>query len=297
MTPDAIFMADLHLDDRQPPCRTDNYLLTEVSKLDQIRDLQDRYGGIPVFCSGDFFEKWNPRIFLIASALENLPDPLYGIPGNHDLPAHNIDRLAESGLGLLESCGAVEILRGLGKEFEKMFVQGFHYGYDFEEIETPITRKRKIAMIHEFTYMGRAPFPGASGRVTGRVGTFEDYDVVLCGDNHQPFTYEKDGTLFVNPGSVTRHKADQINHRPRVYLYYAKTNTVEPHFLDIDPHCVVRDHIDLPKETSARIASFIDMLQGNFESGLSFENNLKEFLNQNKIEKGITKKIMEAVNG
>ena len=291
--PDLILMADLHLDDRNPPCRIDDYPLAQLHKLEQIRDIQEDHGGIPILLAGDVFERWKPSPLLLSFAFDNLPDNLYAIPGNHDLPAHNIDRYGESGLATLEAGGNLNIVRNYGEDLPDLELYGYHFGYDFDEIDTT----DGIAIIHEFVYKGRSPFPGATGKVTGMMKKLPGFDLILCGDNHKPFTHRSGDQLFVNPGSIMRSKADQINHKPRIYLYYAGENRVEPVYLDIDQNAVTREHIEIPKERSDRIDKFVNRLRDDFEVGLSFEKNLKEFFQTNDIPKPVITKIMEAVNG
>lgn len=301
MKPDLILSSDWHLTDQTPPCRTDDYLETQADKYDQIRTLQEKYK-IPILVAGDIFDFWKPSPFLLRWALDNLPDDIYAIPGNHDLPAHNIGRYEESGFGVLEAAGKVRWVREAGKgsaSFKKGFgiIYGYHYGKEIDPDPLYFELGTSVAMIHQFVYKGRAPFPGAQGKLSGILKQTSKYDLVLIGDNHKPFTHREGNTLYVNPGSLTRRKADQINHKPRVYLYYAESNEIEPVYLSIDPSAVSRFHLDKNKERDERIDSFVNKLKGNFDLSLDFEENLRDFLKVNKISNYIEKKIMEAVNG
>lgn len=299
MKADLILTADWHLTDNTPACRQDDYLEAQANKYDQIRDLQEEHGGIPILVAGDVFDKWKPSPFLLHWALEHLPDNIYAIPGNHDLPAHNISRYEECGFAVLEAAGKIRWVREHGKGSAGFgdigLIYGFHYGKEMEP--NRVKFGPSVAMIHQFIYKGRAPFPGATGKISGITQAGSEYDLVLIGDNHKPFTHREGKTLYVNPGSLMRRTADQISHRPRVYLYYAKTNEVEPVYLDIHPDAVSREHIDVSKDRSDRIDEFVNKLKMNFAFSISFEDNIKTFLLKNNIPKSVESKVMKAING
>src|SRR5688572_18895632 len=98
--PIAILCADLHLTLRPPLCRADkNWMLTQRDYLLQIRKLQEpahlknhleATAKIPVICAGDIFDRWNPPPELVNFALRFLPNGMICVPGQHDLPNHNI---------------------------------------------------------------------------------------------------------------------------------------------------------------------------------------------------------------
>lgn len=307
--PDAIFTADWHLTDRTPPCRTDDYMATSFKKISQIIELQDSFSDyfsdetIPIVIAGDVFDQWKPSLRLLCSSLIRFPENVICIPGNHDLPNHNVDRFLECGLSVLDiGTYSTETILDPKKthspDGDHICYHGFPFGSDFHPLKRKIDSSfRNIAVIHEFAYKGRSPFPGATGKVTSIMNKLKGYDVIVCGDNHKPFTHEKDGQLFVNPGSLMRMTAAQIKHRPRVYLYYADENRVDPYYLDIDPKAVKRDHIDIPKEQMERTFEFVDKLNTDFELGLSFKKNMREFLLTNELPKLVKTKIAAAMEG
>lgn len=299
MKADLILTADWHMTDNTPACRQDDYLEAQSNKYDQISELQKEHGGIPILVAGDIFDKWKPSPFLLHWALEHLPDNIYAIPGNHDLPAHNISRYEECGFAVLEAAGKIRWVREHGKGSAGFgdigLIYGFHYGKEMEP--NRVKFGPSVAMIHQFVYKGRAPFPGATGKISGIAQAGSEYDLVLIGDNHKPFTHREGKTLYVNPGSLMRRTADQISHRPRVYLYYAKTNEVEPVYLDVYPDAVSREHIDVSKDRSDRIDEFVNKLKMNFAFSISFEDNIKTFLLKNNIPKSVESKVMKAING
>jgi len=92
-----------------------------------------------------------------------------------------------------------------------------------------------------------------------------------------------------------RQSADQADFRPRVYLYYADTNEVEPVYLPLEDGVVSREHLERSEERSERINAFISKLDGEWQAGLSFEANLEEFFKHNRVRKQTKEIIYKAV--
>ena len=112
-----------------------------------------------------------------------------------------------------------------------------------------------------------------------------------------PFVIEDEGRLLVNPGSLMRTTAAQIDHKPRVYLYYAEDNTVEPIFIPIAEGCITREHIDITEHRDGRIDAFISRLSDEVEIGLSFEHNLESHFSKNRIRQSVQDLVWSAVKG
>lgn len=301
--PDAILCADLHLREDQPLCRTDNFWETQKEKLIQLQNIQNNYDPIPpvpVLCAGDIFHRWKASPRLLSMALEYLPDNMITIPGNHDLPAHNLNKLEWSALTTLEKAEKTFLtIKTITFPFYKkdgvFKVFSFPYGTSLKHASKG--RYSKIALIHKFAYKGRKPFPGATGGVVSIMKKLKGYDLIVCGDNHQPFTHEENETLFVNPGSISRQTSDQMKHRPRVYLWYSNSRSVLPVYLDIDQSVVTQSHNKTVKEYNNRINLFISKLDSKVNVELDFVPSLKEYMNSNEISQPVYDKVMEAVDG
>ena len=293
--PSAIITADNHLLERNPVCRLDDLTETQWKKQRWLKKLQAKYN-CPILDGGDLFHHWKPTPQLLARAIKEIPKRIV-VPGNHDLPAHNINLYNKSGLNVLEEAGIIQVQTAprIFKDFE---IDYFPWGSKLEPIKRNRDKKPKIALCHVFTYPGRKPWPGCrSPRAKGIMRLLEGYDLIITGDNHQPFTIETDDQLLVNPGSLCRLTAAQADHKPRVYLWYAETNTVEPVYVPIEEDVITRDHLVNKEERDERMDSFISCLKTDLEVGLSFDKNLKEFMGANDISGPVTKIINEAVYG
>ena len=270
----AILTADWHLRESTPICRTDDFWQTQWNKVRFIAQLQAHHG-CPVLNSGDLFDFWKPSPFVLQMALKEMPNQMHVVWGNHDLPQHNIDLQDKTGLKVLETAGAVTILPGT------------HWN------QTPTMpsftiEDRNILVYHIMTYQGKEPWPGCTDyKAASLLRKYPEYDLIVTGDNHKAFVEEHQGRVLVNPGSIMRQGADQIDFRPRVYLYFANTNTVTPVYLPITADAVTRSHVENIEERNGRIDAFISKLNDEWVRDLNFEDNLQRFFTINKIKPSV----------
>lgn len=306
MKADLIFTADWHIRDSTPESRTDDFVSAMTTKLQYIKELQEEHE-CPVLIAGDVFDHWKPSPKLISYALENMPDNVYAIPGNHDLPAHSLENVHKSGIHALSSAYTVDMLttgHGLIRKFKvssgyNVAIHGFPYGVTLENI-TPDDRIFQIAVVHKFIYDSTEPFPGASEvgcSAKNLIKQLNNFDIIITGDNHQTFTRALGDTVLVNPGSLMRSSAIQINHKPCVFLWYAETQTIKQVQLPINKSVISRDHLESAQENLSRRNAFIEKLDTKIEISNSFESNMKSMIAKNNTPVSIQSKIWGAING
>jgi len=280
MKVDAILTSDWHMmeKERNPPCRTDNHFKAQMKKVKEIYKLQKKYD-CQVLNAGDIFEHWKGSPELINNCLRNFPKKMKVVAGQHDLPQHSMDLLNKS---------SFESLR-LGGAFQ-MIWNGGSWGADLAKIVAEYWKNRKIIVAHMLIWKDQEPYPGCiEPRVNQVFKMFPDADLILTGDNHQTFTARKGKQLLVNPGSLTRHKADQINHKPCVFLWNASKNSVKKHYLKIKKDVISRDHIDEINEKEERGKAFISSLNNDWLADLSFDDNVERSIKANSLNKSICK--------
>lgn len=301
MKADLILAADLHLREDTPQCRTDNYLKAQRKKLQAIENLREE-NNCSIIVAGDLFNRWNPSLWFMSWVLANLPKNISTVLGQHDLKNHNPDTFSKTACSLLESAGRVLILdkgRSLHTSDPRAFysyMRGYWYGEKPENPRRTTGTGKKIAVAHIMTWQKKRPFPGCKeDNARKLLKRLSAYDLIVTGDNHIPFVEKYQGRLLVNPGSMMRMKSDQIDHKPRVYLYYAKTNSVEPFYLPISQGVVSREHIDKKEERDERISAFVESLEDSEEISLSFEKNLKKHMSKNQTSDKVKKIVWELV--
>lgn len=282
----AILTGDWHLREDIPICRTNDFQEAQWRKVAFIKDLQSKYN-CAVIHSGDLFDHWKPSPALLTKTMQYLPKQFMTIYGNHDLPQHNLELAYKCGIRVLEEAGKVKVLDGC---------HWLRTPTDKDSLFFPGT-DRKMLVWHVMTYEGESPWPGCTDTPANKlVKQYSDYDFILTGHNHKCFM-EKDGKrILLNPGSLTRQAVDQIEHRPSVFLYYAKTNTVERVYLPIEKEVMSREHINVKERRDARIEAFVERLNTEWQKGVSFKENLEHFLSNNNITEPVMKIIEKAVD-
>ncbi len=283
-TVQAVFTADWHLRDSVPVCRTDDFWEAQWAKVDFVAALQQRYD-CPIFHSGDLLDHWKASPFLISTILEHLPEDFHTVYGNHDLPQHSIELTERSGVHTLEMADALTILHGTHALQEPVADDSFDLcGY-------------RTLVWHEGVWQGKCPWPGCENLTAEEMlDKFPEFDLIVMGDFHKPCIARDGDRLLVNPGSLMRQTADQIDFRPRVYLWSAKNNDVVPAYLPINLDAVSREHLDVMKERDERIEAFISRLDVDWSTELSFEGNLKKYLSSNKVDTRTKELIQKAVD-
>jgi hypothetical protein len=300
---DAILCADLHIRPDIPVCRIDNFFAAMEKKIDFILALSKQHD-CPILVAGDLGHKplnngW-PTWLLEWTIRKFEGHDIIVIPGQHDLPNHRIDLIDQSGAGVLHAAGAIDLFckhETLIHKSQKFLMSTFPYGIDICQYlyhkEYP-----HIAMAHMMVIENKPLWPGQEAPNGHQLlKQFKKYNLTLTGDNHQSFTAEYEGRVLVNPGSMMRTTADQINHRPRVYLWYAETNEVEPVYLPIEngEKVISRIHIDVAKERSDRMNAFVTRVKNDVEIELSYETNMTNYFEKYRTQPRVKEKVLEAM--
>ena len=283
---DLILTSDWHLRETQPICRTDDFWETQWKKVKQISDLQEKHD-CQVIHAGDLFHHWKPSPYLIKTAIEFLPKEFVTVYGQHDLPNHNLKLAYKCGLDTLIAAKRVQTLEvgHYGQEPSEKAIRMSQLMMDFE-----------ILVMHKLVWKDKPPHWDKNGLSAEDIlDENKNYKLIVTGDNHQSFVVKKDGRLLVNPGSITRQTADQAKHKPCVYLWYDDTNTVEPHYLDIEDNVISREHIEKIEERDGRIDAFIEQLGTDWEAEVSFESNLEKFSKENNLSTVLMEIIRAAI--
>lgn len=296
-----LFTADIHLRSSNPKCRTDDFISAQWDKIQQVIDLCRSKRAIWID-AGDLFHNARPSLSLISDSLNILSEcEIYTIPGNHDLPAHNIKLLNDSAIGVLHNAGIVHFLSEQPTEFIvnkiKIHVYGCPYG---AEIPTPIkkssTTLKNVLVMHEMFYESRKDvIPNAPGQLAARMlKKYEVFDLMVTGHNHRSFQRENGQRHFVNVGCLTRQAADYDNHSPRVLLYNG--NDIEFISLKYAKNVISREHIEISQKKEEEISAFVQQLQHIEDIALSFEHNVETVIKNTKPDQKTTEKIWEAMS-
>ena len=286
--PTCLLTGDWHLREDQPVCRVDDYWTAQSKKLQYISELQEKYA-CPIYHSGDLFHHWKPSPYLLSTFMYYFSHPAGFITclGNHDIPQHSLELVYRSGVWTLWTAGYIT-------------VAPTHWEREPETIPAPGEAGNDYDMLmwHIMTWVGERPWPGCEDPEANElIESVEIYepDIILTGHNHKTFVVERDGRLLVNPGSMMRMAADQEDHEPCVFLWYAETNEVERVVLPHEKGVVSRDHIEAREgRDDSRYQAFIKGLQEDAPE-ISFRANLEEFFRQHNTGKKVKEMVWGSV--
>jgi len=284
--PSAILTADWHLRETAPTFRSgENFWGIQWKKVRFVAQLQAEHG-CPVIHAGDLFHHWKASPLLLSMAIKRLPKQFYTVYGNHDLPQHNFSLANKSAISTLEASGTVTVLTGN------------HFG-ERNPVNSLVFPAYNRALMAWHVYNSLSvPDWGTDKMWTAKrmSQAFPQADLILTGDNHQPFVYIGKN-LIVNPGPLTRQSVDLKEIDPRVYLWYAETNTVEPVFLPLCPIPATANDMVMNLARNERMEAFIQQLNTNWNVDVNFEENLRRFYETNSIRSSVVQLIQSAIEG
>lgn len=262
--------------------------------LAELREMQALLNDVPVIIAGDLFDKWNVPPSLINLALDELPKYCYAIPGQHDLPYHSSKSVGDSAYGTLCKAGKIRDMGSSRFLINDICVHAFPWGVPFAN-----RRHRKnhlnIAVAHQYFWKAGHGYVGADEKKSASVlkQELDFFDACFFGDNHQGFML---GDNVMNCGTFFRRKSDEIQYKPQVGLLSSK-GKIYQYFLqrDDDQFIDVDQAFELV-ESAIDMTDFMQALSKMGQDSLDFLANVQRFLQDNKIDVNVAKKVMEAVD-
>jgi len=137
----------------------------------------------------------------------------------------------------------------------------------------PIVHERtvKVLLMHKTVYLDEKPFPNAKGdaRVLIKRPKYQQYDVVVTGDNHKAFTLRYGNTLWVNCGCLYRVSDTERKYEPHFWVFYwdSEKQRVRAKAIPVtyNKKDVSREHLensDAEKEWDSQFAKSLVQIKG-----------------------------------
>jgi len=295
--PVAILTADIHLSHTPPAARShepDWYeaMRRQLRWLKQFQTELAEYP-IPIFVAGDIFHKYNPPAELINFALRELPDNIYAVPGQHDLPFHSIQDIHKSAYWTLAEAGKIKNVEYKTPTYfcthRMIRLHGFPFGHPLtpREIESDDADTEKfqyidIALIHEYCWQRGASYPKASDEQSAEhhQKNTKNYDVLVFGDNHIPHEdFSKKPAVF-NCGGFYRRTIDEVDYRPSVGVLYSD-KTIRREYVP------VQQDVFVTKQESpvldSNITEFVRYLSNTTTNPLDVEEVIRHYVRSNNV--------------
>ncbi len=323
----AILLADIHLSLKAPVWRSaeEDWMEAQARPLKEVGLLQEKYS-CPVICAGDIFDRsrkiadgWNAPAELINFAINHLPEDMYTIPGQHDLPNHQYSDIKRSAYWTLVKANTIKDIGvglGLGGVVcvgNNLVLCGFPPGLEIDSLKNlcedgdngmypAIDGRLVLAVVHDYIWVKGKGYPNAPdekmllveknpNKVYG--GKYYGYDVVVYGDNHKGFTTYGGKTTIFNCGTLMRRKSDEIDYKPQVGLLL-DDGSVVPHFLDTsEDRCL--DKVEEKIEKSLNMKVFFDELEKLGDTALDFKAAIEEFMERGQTSDQVKQIIIKAM--
>ena len=281
MSKKIILAADLHLTAETPVCRTDDYIEAQFEKLNFLIDWANQLNA-DIYIAGDLFDrsrepKWfEIKIKYILNQL-NAHLEITAIPGQHDLPNHNIKNILDSSLGIIwQSFSSLNVYEA--------------------PLETVCKIKPFIRMTHQLIYKNKKIHDTVKSiKAKKLLKEFTDCEIILSGDNHQTFIEEYEGRFLVNPGSMMRKTAAQYDHEPCFFVYDILTKELEQIFFPIESaeKVMTLGHLEKKEAKDQRLENFIKHVRDGYEITFTLDKNFENYFKKNKTRKSVKEIIME----
>lgn len=310
---DALLFTDPHIYGKNPLCRLDDLTEKQFEKLDEIKTVANRYK-VPVLCMGDITESPNIGYGTFTSLsyiLQEIERNLYFVYGQHDLFWHDIGSSESTATGALEvSLSNVRRIRefrfdhGIGFDYANWGEEIQKSGYRYLMTHIPVVSR---GWVSKFDFL---KFNVDEKKYLYVEDLYKDYNLILCGDWHRRYIFNYKNCTVINPGALTRRKADQDakNTFPSYVLlqfHPLKYEVMPLQCAEPFENVISDDHLqygNLRRDTVKEIESFVQILKTqltNSENKTTFKQRLMERMNDlpNDVKKVVRVLLSEVYGG
>jgi len=291
-----VCLGDLHLLWDKPIARRDNAHQTQAGKVKFVMDWAVRHRAI-VIQPGDFFD--TARSWHLTSAYSRFFSEYYdlltinAVFGQHDTYMYSDRTRSATGLGVLIANDLVKLLTEEPLVIGESHIYGASFGQEIPMVKDK--EKLNILAIHKMI-VDQKLWPGQEDYIYAEdfLEKHRNYNLIICGDCHRKFYFERKGRIIVNSGPLFRKEADDYNMnkaRPGFYVYDTSDQGLEWVEVPHEPADKVlsRAHLDRQEEANEAMEEFISSMSvndGNFKN-VDFVSNLVSFLERNEMEQDV----------
>lgn len=288
-----LLLADLHITNTRPKWRIDkNYLKSCIDKLNYAITYAIKNKIKTILIAGDLTDSASinntviQRIIKVMKRAYHENIKIYSVRGQHDMLFHSKD-ITNIPMWIFHEAEILTVLNQ--NEYIPLDDDTVLYGCSWnEEIPVPADEtKFNILVIHKMIsnndyWKGNIKFTNA-----GSFLTKHKFDLIVSGDNHNPFYFKLLNRIIVNPGSMMRKNIDQINYQPGFFIYDSYMKTLQQEFFpikSIETSFNIKE-IKKYKELEIGIEGFSNALKSKLKYHLKdFVPALKNFIEENKHE-------------
>lgn len=310
---------DPHLKGVNPESRIDHYPSAILFKLMEMGRLAKQYKVDCAVITGDLCDI--PRIStaltgMLARILRDFECPIYIVPGNHDLPGHNIKGIEHTTLGLLANTGIVNLLTRqdmamlTDKSGLKVSLQGQEFHIDMDKRNPILDYGIQITDANYHVLVAHGNLLDKPGHPDMPATLIKDIsagpDVILCGHWHPGLPNAEiqaaTGPLVINPGSMARVSAtaDCLKRQPQVVVLEFTPTEIIRKYIDLQSAKPVNEVLDIGKITSKQAneqhqQSFSQALQRSNFKAYDLPKLITDLAQANSIPANLIKQALDGL--
>jgi DNA repair exonuclease SbcCD nuclease subunit len=300
------FFADFHATNETPRCRTDNYPEVQKAKFLQILDIFDMAGCKHVLFAGDFWDHTKVPYKTVNWYLETVVSrwcgcPIHSVAGQHDQINHTM-KLENSPYMTMVAGGAFIHLSSTPKTYkdpvtdQNIHIYGKSWGAEIPEIADKDAFN--ILVNHDTLVVEKLWEGQKNPKYADKFVKENQFNLVVCGDNHNPFVTRYRSRLLVMCGSVCRSTVDQADYQPFVYTFDTATKKLSEHKIKIEPGVIKHIEHKEKKKNKLDLEKFVSLLDKRTISRDFISATLEQSaLLKNKAVKREISDIITAVTG
>lgn len=251
-TPIALLGSDLHLSHECPVARMceDDWYTAMQHVLVFLEETRKSYD-VPLVLAGDIFHHYREPPQLVNFAMRYFPRRVFAVPGQHDLPFHNIDHIEKSAYYTLCHTNTIINLEANKREVCKMnaarrvlVLHGFPWGAELKprvELMGDESCMFHLAVVHHYIWEKGHTHPGVTQET--HINTLSEklrgFNAAVFGDNHSRFTRGAayPYPVIINNGCLMRRRIDEADWHPTATLLYADGRITDVP-IPIDHECI-----------------------------------------------------------
>lgn len=282
----CLVSSDWHIRSDKPRCRVDDWYTAQLERIRWVVQQINKYK-CPMFVPGDILNSGatNQEIEnMLIAELKKAEFPIYAIPGNHDLPYHSMNQLHKSTYWVLVQAGVLQDVTGNVLDG----VTGVPYGQ-------PIPTGKGILLCHTAVYPHEPPPYMIHAESAEDMLNAHDYELILSGHIHMPFTTQVGNKTLINAGGILRQEADEKYAQRMLYLYDNGSIEAIPCPMQVDD--VEQGYLLDEKAKKERSNAFVERIKVSEGIGLSFKANVRTTLENMEVSKEVEELLFKAIDG
>lgn len=206
--------ADLHLRDKTPKYRCDDFCTNQFLKFQQLLEYTVSSTTNILVVAGDVFDSKGVNYATVVRAMSLIMSynvEILLVPGQHDLRYHR-KGLDGTPLGVLLQLNNVHLLNS-DKAFTSDTPDMTFVGAGWNEEPEA---KADVLVTHRMVTEDGPLWPGHTDYISSKalLKQYKEYKFIISGDNHRPHKTKLKERVNINCGSMCRTNKDQYNYKP-----------------------------------------------------------------------------------